>query len=257
MSARARLTAARDWLEPTTWLDLFVVNADNYRHPAEEVGLELATIAAAFRPAVIGVVEGLGNKLPEIPGYQRLRDVTSKPRENVAAYVRDDLAVSHVAWLDMDHGWPRTEGPGEHEPRSILTFRIGGRVRVLVAHDPDPRAKGPAREEHRHTLRHLARRYRLWPVLILEDSNGNAPWLLRQVPSLRRFGEKVDTVLARGARRGHARYLSTFPRTDRRGSLEFRGDHGHVLRVGLKIPTRFLTPRPPRATDPRLREVPA
>lgn len=250
------LAALRERIEATTWLRLFVVNADNFREREAQVGIELRAIAAAYRPAVIGVVEALGNYLPEIDGYVLVRDTSTDARANIAAYILADLRPSHGRWHDMVHGWDRTEVDGVHEPRSILEFRIGGRVRVVVAHDPDPRAKGPARAEHRVKLRRLALAYPTWPFLLLEDSNGNAPQLMRWA-GLRRFGQRVDTVLARGVLRGFARYLSEFPRLDRRGVVRFEGDHGHVLSVAVLVPTRYLTPRVPRAEDPRLSEVPS
>ncbi len=262
---RAGVTKLREWVQPWAWITLVVLNADNYRKPAWQVGVELRAIAAFLRPDFIDVIEALGNDLPEIRGYVLIRDLSTLSRANIAAYVRDDLPLSHVRWHDMEHGWPRIEGPARdargnlriHEPRSFLTYRIA-RLRRGVAHDPDPRAKGGARREHRRKLTRWLVAHPLWPLLLGEDSNGNAPVLLRavrKVARLRRLGRRVDTALGRGLIHGQATYLTEVPRTDARGSVRFMGDHKGFLVVRAKVATRFLRPRQPRHTDPRLSEV--
>lgn len=100
--------------------------------PVEQVALEIRVLLGD-RPAVLGLCEATGYKLPEIAGYRLLRDIATKSRANIAAYVRDDLPLRLVRWHDLEQTWSRTQHAGIHEPRSFLEFLVG-RVQVIVGH---------------------------------------------------------------------------------------------------------------------------
>lgn len=253
--SRHPLGSLRERVETSAWLDMFVVNADNYRHPGDQVGHELRAMATA-KPAVIGVVEALGNHLPELPGYTLIRDTSTPSRANIAAYVRDDLDPTHIQWHDLKVGWARTKYPGNHEPRSILTFRIGGRFRVIVAHHPPAGAGKRARAEHFARLVTLLNRNLLWPVALLWDANGAAR-TLAAVTGCRVIGRRVDCILARGAFRFRFKYLAEFddPRGPRYKKVRFLGDHGDVLSAALKVPLRWITPQQPPTNPARLADA--
>jgi hypothetical protein len=87
------------------------------------------------QPAILGLCETTGYQLPKIAGYKLIRDRSNPSRANVAAYVRKDLPVSGVRWIDLNQTWGRTQATGQHEARSYLLF-FAARIRVIVLHQP-------------------------------------------------------------------------------------------------------------------------
>lgn len=99
------------------------------------------------QPEVLGLVEAIGYNLPEIPGYVLVRDTSTLSRENVAAYVREDIYHPRFTrWHDLATAWLRTERPGIHEPRSFLDLRAGD-TQVVVYHAPPPGIRDPETRE--------------------------------------------------------------------------------------------------------------
>lgn len=115
---------------------LYQYNLDNNR-PDDQVAYELEAFARLPRLAVLGIVEAIGNTLIDLPGFQKIRSTKNRSRLNIAAYVRDDLDISSISWIDLERTWPRTEGPGIHEARSILAMDVED-TQVIVGHQGPP-----------------------------------------------------------------------------------------------------------------------
>jgi hypothetical protein len=223
-----------------TSLTCWLVNVDNYRRTG--VVDELESIAA-LNPDVIALVEALGNPQPDLDGYVHIADDSNDSRRNIAAYVRADLNPTHVRWHDCRIGWRRTKYAGQHEPRSFVSFRVGGRTRVIVAHQPPPGASRRAKVEHLARLAAVVNRTPTWPTIVLWDSNGAAKTLAR-ITRASVYGWRVDNALARRVTDATFRYAETWPRVNARGSVRFGGDHRHVWRGTFDVPARFLTRTP-------------
>lgn len=117
----------------------FFYNLDNYRDN-KIVRREILALLS-LRPAFLDLVECIGNRLPDVTGYRLIEDQSTKSRANIASYVRSDIPVSGIRWLDLQGTWPRTEAPGTHEPRSFLHFRAG-KMQRIVAHQAPRNALG-------------------------------------------------------------------------------------------------------------------
>ena len=234
---------AADASSSQTKLRLVVMNADNFRGPA--VADELRSLVP-YTPAVIAVVEAIGNPTPPLPGYELLASDKTPGRSNVAAYVRRDLNPRNVAWHPCQRTWPRTEGPGPHWPREALTFDAGHPdtpSHVVVAHHP-PTApgSGPARDEHYQLLVELARKADHGPLFVLFDGNGVQDRLARRIGG-RVIGTKIDCAVARDVARKPKpdwTYLSSWPRLTPAGTADgrvrFGGDHGHIFAADVWLP---------------------
>lgn len=104
--------------------------------PAGQVEKEIRAILNEWRPAILGLCEALGYDLPGVQDYVKIRDASSKSRENIAAYVKASLdGPDKIQWHDMEETWSRTERPGTHEARSWLEFRAG-KLQALIGHQP-------------------------------------------------------------------------------------------------------------------------
>lgn len=137
--------------------ETFVVyNFDNNR-PEHILRAELTALLTTYRPLVLGGLEAY-DAMP-IKGYRLVTFKSNKSRANIAAYVRDDLQVHSHIWHDLRRTWPRTQGPGTHEPRSILSLRVTGagldRAQVVVTHAPPKNATRQAIREHERALRRI------------------------------------------------------------------------------------------------------
>ena len=248
MSRRSRRRRTRD-------LVLYVVNADNYRRG--QVAPEMRAIEASDDPAIIGIVEATGNDFPPLPGMKR--NIGSGPsRGNIGAYVARALLGRkglRLRWHDMKRTWPRTQGDGEHPPRSHASTKLR-RVKVVVGHIP-PRAPGSeaARQESSDALvrilapwtrpgwKLLRRAQRRWhrnrPRLLLIDGNGAISELCRRADLKPLGGKQTDAVLYGGnVEPISAGYLDEFKTPH--GVVPFRGDHREVLRAEVRIPKRYL-----------------
>lgn len=109
----------------------------------ERVVREILAILTSHVPAILILVEAIGyGDLPDYPGYERIQDRSRPSRANVVIYARTGL-VKWFRWHDMTKGWPRTEHPGTHEPRSWLELRLVGILgaQVLAGHNP-PKGEG-------------------------------------------------------------------------------------------------------------------
>jgi hypothetical protein len=119
---------------------------DPHRDPVQ-VGLELNALAnnsAPTRrrtPKVVGICEAIGHNLPELERFQQVRDRTNRPRANIALYVRDHLDLD-ITWVELTRTWPRTQAPGNHEPRANLIVTIDEWT-IMVGHAP-PKVPGAA-----------------------------------------------------------------------------------------------------------------
>lgn len=127
---RGRLARLLDAAVPTTRGIIRFYNLESWRRRDT-----LPEIRALLedRPLVLGLCECLGNRLPDVHGYRIVDDRTNRSRANVAAYVRDDVPLERIEWLDLEGTWPRTEGPGIHEARSFLLLTLG-RARLVIWH---------------------------------------------------------------------------------------------------------------------------
>lgn len=165
-----------------------------------QISLELRALANLVnpdpdrrRPKVIGVCEALGKVLPDdLADYRLVRDRSRRPRANIALYVLSRLHIEAIRWHDLRETWPRTEHPGEHEPRSILRVDVDG-WRILVGHAP-PIAPGSdkARDEWHDAMVDLMRSPA--PVLALTDPNSI---LLLDRGRIVQAGTNIEAVLGR------------------------------------------------------------
>lgn len=133
----ARLTAPEVFKLYTRGLIRFY-NLDNYR--GRETVDEIRALLED-RPLLLGVCEVHGNELPRLTGYTLVRDRSTRSRANIAAYVRHDVPLEGIDWLDLHGTWPRTNpgAAGIHEARSYLLLTLG-RVPVVIWHQPPKNA---------------------------------------------------------------------------------------------------------------------
>ncbi|WP_228941856.1 hypothetical protein [Nocardioides sp. Leaf374] len=231
-------------------------NLDNHRAD-DQVARELRAIAST-RPATIDLVECVGNRLPDLPGYRLLRNTGGKRRReraNVAAYVRDDLPAAGPSWIDLHRTWPRTHGPGTHEARSFMLYRLG-RIGRLVWHQPPRNARGweglqqegldavaevmRPRVEGGRARRALSR---LRPRMATGDTNSvtgdagpNPDVLARRIGGKVHNGHRIDNVVVRGA----IKVLDTDVVHTVAG-VRLRSDHKHALRIRWRVRAIWLT----------------
>lgn len=228
-------------------------NVDNGRPPGQ-VADELEAILD-LKPFVFGMVECVGNRIPHVPGFELLRDTSTRSRTNIGAYVRADADVSHVHWTDLRGTWPRPDNPGTHEPRSILSFRAD-ELHAVIAHQPPKNARPviPLQEEgidalirivapwhrdrdrwqkrpRRDQIRALER-----PRVVLADCNrrasekGPGPTVLANRVDGHVASDRIDTAIGRAGKFSRVRYLEEIPREGHR-PVPIRSDHGHMLLV--------------------------
>lgn len=243
-----------------TSFDIWSYNTGPSR-PDRQVADEIRAILSTG-PGVLGLNEVVGNRLPDVDGYQLLRDTSSRSRANVAAYVRDDLPVTHVRWDDLHQTWTGPKTGTRHDPRSFLSFHAA-RIPVTIAHQA-PRwtdNEYPAQWEGLDTLtrrlapwtakrawakkRPKARRVaRRRPRLALGDMNrtgrdtGPSPAILAQ-----RIGgrlvepRRIDTAVVRHATGSQVRLVRKV------AGIKLGTDHPGALRFTLTVPTRWTRPK--------------
>lgn len=112
---------------------------------------------------VLGLCEAVGNTLPPVKDMKKIRDVSTKARANIAAYVNPEVYGRHY-WVDLKKTWPRVKHPhlGQHPPRSFLVIVLADGTQVVVFHMPQrplpshgeatARALVDARMEHLNAL---------------------------------------------------------------------------------------------------------
>lgn len=268
-------------------LTVYVVNADNGRGAATVDELR-ALDESEHRTGgadIIGILEATGNVLPHLPTMacevgastrgRGGRRAHGESRGNVAVYVRRTLLTGNKIrgrWHDRVRTWPRTKYPekGAHPARSDFEVTNLGRVQTLLAHVPPvAEGTGPAREESIDGIVHtlapwtrpgwsLLRRGQKWarrnrPRLCLIDHNHAGAEIARRT-GMTLVGGKVDALLVGGdVIVGGHRYVDAFPLPATPGArprppVHFRGDHGDVLRVVVRIPSKYL-PAPYRLSE--------
>lgn len=155
------------------------------------------------QPALLVGCEAIGKGNLPSAGRGRgtkIRDISKPGRANLFAYVDADLDPDWIKWTDCTTEFPRNERPGNHWPRSILSFPFLGQ-QIVVAHKP-PLWKGaaPARSEHDKRLKrilspeknHDRSRMLLW------DSNGmKGAYNLASAVGMRVVGDHIDNALVR------------------------------------------------------------
>jgi hypothetical protein len=104
------------------------------------VGRDQGQVAKELRalldsgPHILGLCEATGYDLPDVDGYAKVRDRSTKSRANVAAYVKKGQKGDHW-WHDCRETWGRTQKPGEHEARSWIEVTVGT-CQFLIGHQP-------------------------------------------------------------------------------------------------------------------------
>lgn len=211
------------------------------------------------RPLLLGLCECLGNRLPEVPGYRLIRDGSRKSRANIAAYVRDDVPLEGIEWIDLSGTWPRTQGPGVHEARSYLLLTLG-RMHVVVWHQPPKNARNAWTLQLEGINRVVARlapwRRRPWrkarsrvrvllsklrPRLVIGDANrrkgenGPGPDMLATQLGGETYGPWIDCLVAGG----QVEVL----RENKRGRVDGQpldSDHRGAVEYVVKVPRWWL-----------------
>ncbi len=255
MSRKAPLPSLLSRIEALRFVteQIIFYNLDNSRDDAQ-VARELRAFATA-RPAIIGICEAIGNTLPELHGYRLVRDRSTRSRQNIAAYVRKDLPVTHIEWIDLKKTWPRTNGKGgTHEARSYLKMRIGY-MSVIVAHQPQrplgsdelrrrlvaARTEGIERLSSEMTPAKTSPIALARPRLLMSDFNGRigeqqGPHIVaKKIKGVVTGGERIDNVISRGAVKVH-RY-KTFSRID---GVELKSDHKHAVSFEITLRSAWL-----------------
>lgn len=211
-------------------------------------------------PAVLGLCEAVGYRLPELPGYHLIRDTSTPGRANVAAYVHATLPVTRIRWTDCDVTWKRPKHPGVHPARSILTFHAGG-VQQTVHHQPpryvDHEITGQVEGNQRLTTlmapwtrdtwgrktpqQRTAARER--PRVVIMDANrtghdgGPGPAVLARAVQGRLVPDHVIDV---GVVRGQIK-IKGWTRPSRVAGVQLKSDHPHALALDLRVPRKWLT----------------
>lgn len=229
-------------------------NVDNGRDPGQ-VAKEVRALLDP-RPAILGLCE-TDMDLPGVEDYRLLRDRSRPGRQNIAAYVKDNLEVSDLKWLDLTETWSRTnpQASGQHWPRSILEFRAG-RLMVWVAHAPPKGTDNVAASQREHADKLVARmapwtrddwadrtsadkaaakdqaRVILWDANRKPGEGDHGPDSVGRSCDASHAGKKIDLSTYRGGEvKGMARaeYFSSI------GGVPLKSDHGHAFRFDLLL----------------------
>lgn len=236
---------------------VIVYNLDNFR-PRAQVARELGAIRNVWRPKRIIIVEAIGNELPELAGYWLLWDRSRPGRENLAVYVRKVAGRRRprVRYVDLEQTWHRTEGPGQHWPRSIMI--VAGVVQLVVWHAPPKGTDNTiaAQLEGVHALVPILAPWRrpgatnrfglarkvaeLRPRVLAGDFNrttleaGPGPATIRDQAGMRVAGVGIDLLLYRGGLN-----VTGWHNVQRAGDVELRSDHRHALVAYVTLWKRF------------------
>lgn len=200
---------------------------------------------ARTNPDVIGVCEGVGYALIAIPGYTLVRDRSTASRANVAAYVRSDLRLRRISWIDLAETWGRTQHRGQHPPRSYLSMFVDG-VHVIVAHQP-PKGTDNTRAAQQEGIDALVKamapwvgaRRKFWPIarrrtrIVIFDANrtlaedGPGPAELARRIGGHGISDRIDTAVFRNGVVTNIEYPQSV------AGIALRSDHRHALRFRL------------------------
>lgn len=209
-----------------------------YQSAVRQVSRELAAIASTGA-ALIAVAEAIGYRLPRLDGHVLVRDTSTPGRANVALYVRRDLLLRRIKWHDQRETWGRTQHPGQHPARSILSCRVNHAL-VIVDHQPPKGTDNvlASQQESLNTVARIARRpwNRLLACLVLTDAN-RTPSEPSSVPGPRQLakriagqvhGDRIDCLVTRGLDVDHLAYVH------RVAGVLLKSDHRHALRGHIR-----------------------
>lgn len=213
--------------------------------PGGQVRHELAALLAQ-RPLVVAGCEGVGYRLAEWRGYDLIRDLSREGRANLFAYVRRDPQhpLGHPRWEDQEETWGRTQHPGRHAPRSLLTVAVG-MLQLVVGHAPPKGTDNtiPAQQEYVEAIAYRMRpRRTTWstrrPRLALADWNrrpgepGPGPsWVAREIRGTT-LGGRIDCAVVRELEvigHGYERRVEGVP---------MESDHGHAFQLSFVLPAK-------------------
>lgn len=236
-----------------TDLVVYVVNADNPSgdRPSAEFPRELR--AMAEDADLIFGQETVRYGDLDAPGMvRRGHRNRGQSRQNVTIWVRDTLPVGRAQYDDLKTRWPRIQGKGWHPSRSNLRVKVG-RTKGLAGHAPQaPRPSHPAatrealnnarREWVTRTARRLdgpgaGRKPDGPPFLAGLDPNGLAEQVANHA-SARWVGGAGAALVYAGCVVIDQAHVRDLP-----GGVEFKGDHGNVLRLVVRVESRWLEPR--------------
>ena len=230
-------------------------NLDNNR-PNDQMAKEVRALLE-WRPAVLGVCEANGYDLPGVEDYRLIRDTSKPGRANLAAWVKTNLEVSDVKWLDCEETWTKTNpgATGQHWPRSILELRAG-RLKVWVAHQP-PKGTDNVKASQQEGIDKLTARMAPWTRddwegkseeekqdqkrqarVILWDANrgpnedGPGPKQLCNRMDGWSCGSKIDLASWRGGEVEAARDPA-YPSSA--AGVQLKSDHGHAFTCELVL----------------------
>lgn len=243
---RSRLRHLLPWRTETAYFYNLRVGRD-----PRQVTRELVAFAKE-RPLYVGLCETTGYDLPDLPGYTRIRDTSTPARANVAAYCRDDFPPGNIVWEDLERDWRRTEHPGRHEPRSLVTFGQG--LRVTVGHAPPLTRYGdtrPAQQEmvdaltpildprQREGWRRRAKRSRavatfrprhlVWDANRRPGETGPGPTMLASRVGGLTVGHRIDCAVVTNTQPVEVDYPTSV------GGVKLRSDHGCAFRMRFRV----------------------
>lgn len=209
-------------------------NLDNGR-PDAVVNQEIKAILST-RPAIFAGCEATGLRIDDHPEYRRVRDTSTRSRSNMVLLVRKDLPFKAGGWIDFASTWPRTEGPGTHEPRSFPHATVLGQVVAVVHLPPENAAKADWLQAE--CIDALAA---LNPDIAIGDFNGrkgdpgrDAPDALARRIRGRTVGVRIDCAVVRnGLRVRGVKYPTKVGKIGRR--VRLLSDHHHALRFDVYL----------------------
>lgn len=210
---------------------VWAYNLDNNRPDQDQLAREIHALLED-EPLALVCVEAIGNTLPAVRRYDVLADRSTRSRANIALYVREDADRTGLRWADLSTTWPRTEGPGTHEPRSFPWVVADGLQIIGVHQQPKgTRTTTEGQAEGIGTLsRLMARGPGGRPALAIGDFNrrvyepGPGPRTLASRVSGKVYGQRIDCAVGRGIK-GRSRYVSVVE------GVRLRSDHDHAQRL--------------------------
>lgn len=220
-------------------------NLDNNRDPQQVVKEVKALLRmdkpVDDRPVLLGMCEATGYDLPDLKGFHKVRDRSTKSRANIAAYVRNDVWAGGLKWVDLSHTWSRTNpgASGQHEPRSYPVFKLG-QMQALVHHQAPKQCDNAqaAQQEGIDSLvatmkpaadanQHQTDRARICVADMNKRKGDPAPGpdqLAKQIGGTN-SAPKIDTVVWRGQGK-----VTDVAYPSKVNGVKLKSDHGHALR---------------------------
>lgn len=209
------------------------------------------------KPAFLALNEAMGYRLPRIRGYVLAHDRSTRSRANVALYVRGDLPLSQVRYIDLEETWGRTQHPGDHEARSYLQCRVAG-IQVTVYHAA-PRYTDNTMDAQAEGIRSLTKTAASWrrndwmnrgalarvdslerPRIVIGDFNrgkndvGPGPTVLAKAIGGEVATFRIDTAVTRNVEVKDFWYYDTVH------GVPLKSDHKHALRLTFAVESRWL-----------------